>query len=68
MSNAMELWRQRKVKEIWQKYCGFIDLGVDEFMEIQKHLLLEQLMLLKDCELGRNLLWGTKPSSVEEFR
>ena len=68
MSTAMELWRQRKVNEIWQKYCGFIELGVDEFMEIQNHLLLEQLTLLKDCELGRNLLWGTKPSSVEEFR
>jgi len=68
MSTAMELIRQGKKKEIWQKYCGFIDFSVDEFVETQGHLLLEQLRLLQDCELGQKVLWGMKPSSVEEFR
>jgi hypothetical protein len=68
MSTARELIRQGKKKEIWQKYCGFIDFSVDEFVETQSHLLLEQLRLVGDCELGHKLLWGTKPSSVEEFR
>ena len=68
MSTARELIHQGKNKEIWQKYCGFIDFSVDEFVEIQSHLLLEQLRLLEDCELGHKLLWGMKPSSVEEFR
>ncbi len=68
MSTAMELIRQGKKKEIWQKYCGFIDFSVDEFVETQGHLLLEQLRLFHDCELGHKLLWGMKPSSVEEFR
>ena len=68
MSTARELIRQRKKKEIWQKYCGFIDFSVEEFVETQSHLLMEQLRLLQDCELGDKLLWGMKPSSVEEFR
>ena len=68
MSTAMELIRQGKKKEIWQKYCGFIDFNVDEFVETQGHLLLEQLRLFHNCELGHKLLWGMKPSSVEEFR
>jgi len=68
MSTARELIHQRKNKEIWQKYCGFIDFSVDEFVETQSHLLLEQLRLLEDCELGHKLLWGMKPSSIDEFR
>jgi hypothetical protein len=68
MSTARELIRQGNKKEIWQKYCGFIDFSVDEFVETQSHLLLEQLRLLEDCELGHKLLWGMKPSSVDEFR
>lgn len=68
MSTAMELIRQGKKKEIWQKYCGFIDFSVEEFVETQGHLLLEQLRLFQDCELGHKLLWGMKPSSVEDFR
>jgi hypothetical protein len=68
MSTARELIHQGNKKEIWQKHCGFIDFSVDEFVETQSHLLLEQLRLLEDCELGHKLLWGMKPSSVEEFR
>ncbi len=68
MSTIMELMRQGKKREIWQKYCGFIDFSVEEFVETQSHLLLEQLRLLQDCELGHKLLWGMKPSSVEQFR
>ena len=68
MNSAAELLRQGRTKEIWQKYCGFIELTVDEFMHIQQRLLLEQLELLSDCELGRRLLRGQKPATVEEFR
>ena len=68
MGTAVELLRRGKTKDIWRQYCGFIDLSIEEFMETQRHLLLEQLRLLENCELGRKMLWGTKPSSVEEFR
>jgi hypothetical protein len=48
--------------------CGFIDLSLEQFMAIQKRLLLEQIELLKNCELGRKLMRGAMPETVEEFR
>ncbi len=60
--------KQRRYKEIWQEYCGFLDISLDEYMGIQNRLLLEQLRLYADCELGRLILKGTKPTTVDEFR
>jgi len=37
-------------------------------MTIQKRLLLEQIVLLKNCELGRKIMRGAMPETVEEFR
>jgi len=37
-------------------------------MAIQKKLLLEQVELLKKCELGRKVMRGAMPTTVEEFR
>lgn len=68
MSKAVELLRQGKKEELWQLCCGFIDLSIEGFMTIQRRLLLEQLELLKKCELGQKVMWGAEPKSVEEFR
>lgn len=68
MSIAAELLREGKTEELWQRCCSFIDLSIDEFMAIQKRLLLEQLELLKRCELGRYIVNGANPYTVEEFR
>ena len=32
-------------EEIWEEYCGFLTLSSEEFMNIQKRLLLEQIEL-----------------------
>jgi hypothetical protein len=66
--SAVQLLREGRTAEMWRKYCGFLDLRIDEFMHIQRRLLLEQLELLADCELGRRLLRGAKPTTIEEFR
>ncbi len=68
MAEIAELLREGKNTELWQKCCGFIDLKLEDFMSIQKRLLLEQIELLKKCEIGRYILNGTEPASVEEFR
>lgn len=68
MSIASELWQQGRTDEIWQKCCGFIDLSLDEFMAIQRRLLLEQIGLLNRCELGQRVMRGARPRTVEEFR
>ena len=68
MPTAMELFREHQYRELWQKCCGFIDLSLPAFMGIQRHLLLEQMEMLKRCELGRHLMKGAAPDSVDEFR
>ena len=68
MTTLDELFRQGSNEELWQRCCGFIDLSLPEFMNIQSRLLREQLALLKKCELGRNLLKGTNPETLAEFR
>ncbi len=68
MSKVLELMRQNRREELWQLCCGFLDLSLEQFMTIQKRLLLEQIELLKNCELGRKILRGAMPETVEEFR
>ncbi len=68
MSTLVELLRQGNNEELWQRCCGFIDLSLEDFMKIQQRLLLEQLELLKKCELGRYVMNGADPHTVEEFR
>jgi hypothetical protein len=68
MATTLELLREGRREEIWHKYCGFIDLSLDQFMEIQKRLLMEQIGLLGTCELGRKLMGEETPGSVDEFR
>ena len=60
---------ETKDKErIWQRYCGFLDLSLEEFMQIQHRLLMEQIELVADSPLGKKMMKGSRPQSVEEFR
>ncbi|MFC2063096.1 GH3 auxin-responsive promoter family protein [Chloroflexota bacterium] len=68
MTELSELVRQGKNEELWQRCCGFIDLSLEDFMKIQKRLLMEQVDLQEKCELGRFIMNGTSPRSVSEFR
>lgn len=68
MPTTLELLREGRREEIWQKYCGFLDLSMDEFMDIQRRLLMEQIELLSRCELGQKLFGKSVPSTVDEFR
>lgn len=54
--------------ELWQRYCGFLELSVGEFMAIQESLLLEEIDLVADSLLGKKIMGGNKPRSVDEFR
>jgi hypothetical protein len=54
--------------ELWQRYCGFLDLSIDEFMEIQKELLMDEIEQVTDSTLGKKIMKNQKPKSVEEFR
>jgi len=42
MTQSADVWEKGNQKEIWDRYCSFLDLSVDEFMEIQNKLLMER--------------------------
>lgn len=68
MSVIRQLLKQGRHAELWQMCCGFLDLNIEQFMTMQKQLLLEQIQMLNRCELGRKLMRGALPETVEEFR
>jgi hypothetical protein len=55
-------------EKIWSKYCGYLDLSIEEYMQIQERLLVEQFETLKDCKLGKHFFGKRPPKSIEEFR
>jgi len=68
MSIGLELLRDGKYRDMWDRYCGFLDLRMEEFMAMQRHLLVEQLQLLRSCPMGQHLMSGATPTTVDEFR
>ena len=68
MTRPIELLRQGRKEELWQVCCGFLNLSLAEFMAIQKRLLVEQIELLNNSELGSRMMGGAMPQTVEEFR
>lgn len=68
MTRPIDLLREGKKEELWKMCCGFLDLSLEQFMVIQKRLLQEQIELLKRCELGRQVMHGAMPETMEEFR
>jgi len=68
MVRPIDLLKEGKKDELWQMCCGFLDLSLEEFMTIQRRLLSEQITLLKNCELGRKIMRGAVPTTIEEFR
>jgi len=68
MSQLAEMFKQGQYDAVWQRCCGFIDLSLDDFMRIQKRLLLEQMEMFKKCELGKHILNGASPETLDDFR
>ena len=46
--------------------CGFLRLNIDEFMSIQMSLLLQQLELLNNSPIGKKIMHGASPKTVED--
>lgn len=63
-----EKLHQYTKEEIWEEYCGFLNLSTEEFMNIQERLLMEQIELWSSSGLGQSILKGKNPTTIEEFR
>jgi hypothetical protein len=68
MRRPIDLLREGRKEELWQMCCGFLYLSLEQFMDIQKRLLQEEIELLKNCELGKRVMHGAMPKTIEEFR
>lgn len=55
-------------ERIWQEYCGFLDLTMEEYMVIQRRLAMEQIQGWSRSPLGQRFLMGKNPQSLDEFR
>ena len=57
-----------EVDRSWLKYCGFLDLSVNQFMSIQESLLLQQIGKMAGCRLGQKIMGRNTPQNLSEFR
>ena len=67
MGSRNQIWKWPN-ETIWQKYCGFLDLSREEFYEIQRELLQDELLLVHKSPLGKHLLRDTLPRNIGDFR
>ncbi len=67
-TNIAKLLRQGRTNDIWTRYCGFLDLTLTEFMQVQKRLLAEQLERVGQSTLGQLIMGDTPVTTIEEFR
>ena len=68
MTYTSELILNGDKKQIWEKFCGFLDLSLPEYMKIQERLLIEQINTLSGSNLGNHFLGKRPPKSMDEFR
>lgn len=68
MTLTAELIKQGQKDKVWSKYCGYLDLSMKEYMQIQERLIFEQFDLLKDCAIGKKFFGSKPPKSISEFR
>ena len=54
-------------EQLWQEYCGYLDMTLAEYMYTQRRLMEEQIRLWSACPLGRQLLAGKHPETLEDF-
>lgn len=67
MTGEQNIFQTLTPAEIWQRYCGFLDLSLDEFMDIQQHLLIEQINMIAESALAKKFM-PQKPQDVPQFR
>ena len=62
------LFERKDDRKLWLKYCGFLDLYIEEFMTIQKTLLNDEIDLIQKSELGKKIIGGRKIENLDDFR
>lgn len=63
-----EKLRTSSKERLWKEYCGFLDMTLEEYMTVQRRLVMEQIGIWSQCELGRRFCKQGTPRNLEEFR
>lgn len=63
-----EMLKKKEYKELWDAYCGFLDLTIEEYMCIQTRLLEEQLGVWLSSRLGKKIMQERELGSLSDFR
>jgi len=63
-----EYFLSNNSNDLWQRYCGFLSLSLDEFSHIQQGLIKEQIKFLAGGGLHEKLMPRMDISSLDEFR
>lgn len=54
--------------QLWREYCGFLDMSLTDYMYTQRRLMQEQMQMWMASPLGRKLLNGRTPATLDELR
>ena len=68
MLKQRETTTQLSGQTTWDRYCGFLDLNLEDFLLIQEQRLIDWLPRLADSAVGRVTMDSHIPGSVREFR
>jgi hypothetical protein len=59
--------RKFSKQQLWNEYCGYLELNIKEYMYIQRRLMQEQINSWCASDLGRHIYKNSAPESIEEF-
>jgi len=62
-----DLFQTGNREKVWDKYCGFLDLSLPDFMEIQEQMLEKQLDIVRTSKLAGKFM-PYHPGNIAEFR
>lgn len=65
---AWELYRERGGEALWRRALGFMDLDVEQTMEMQRRLMREHLARVTTAPLWHLTFGDVRPTTLEELR
>lgn len=63
-----EILKTKSKKELWDTYCHFLDMDIDEYMETQYSLLSEQIEKWNASKLSKYILKEDKVVNINNYR
>lgn len=66
--NKEKVLKSMSHKELWNKYCSFLNLSIEEYMNIQNQLIEKQYEKWKLSKLGKSIIKDNIINSIDEFR